>query len=155
MVHVTEPTGFLEFITVNPSVASHIAHLALFMDSWRGSVPETSEDSPTRDRLPDWLALFKQLSSTTSALELKILSLYFDKEETGVSNRGYGLEVEFIRALAKLKVTEEVVIEGWYALPWPAFLAKEMGVRIRDPSATNPTHAKRLRWQQGTESLKP
>jgi hypothetical protein len=45
--------------------------------------------------------------------------------------RGFGNNVYFVRALGKIQGLEELVVEGYYAKEWPAYLEERIGVRVQ------------------------
>lgn len=42
-----------------------------------------------------------------------------------------GDNLDFVRALRKIQGLEKLVIKGYYAENWPAYLDERMGVRVR------------------------
>jgi hypothetical protein len=51
--------------------------------------------------------------------------------ERGARERGLGDNLDFVRALGKIQGLEKLVIEGYYAKNWPAYLEERMGVQVR------------------------
>jgi hypothetical protein len=49
----------------------------------------------------------------------------------GARERGLGDNPDFVRALGKIQGLEKLVIEGYYAKNWPAYLEERMGVQVR------------------------
>ncbi|KAL1640178.1 hypothetical protein SLS58_007129 [Diplodia intermedia] len=76
--------------------------------------------------LPPWLQLLDLLAGEATGLRY-IKIAYSDPFE----ERGLGDSVDFLRALGKIKGVKELVIEGYYAKHWPAYLEEKMGVRVR------------------------
>ncbi|KAF2492739.1 hypothetical protein BU16DRAFT_529022 [Lophium mytilinum] len=76
-------------------------------------------------------------------------------------DRGFGKNLSIIRAVAKLRVQKGdgkgVVLEGFYAQPWRAYLEKELGVTVLDSGTGfgDPAMVRLREWQIGTEYLKP
>lgn len=65
---------------------------------------------------------------------------------SGTGGRGLGDNVDFVRALGKIQGLEELVLAGWYAKNWPAYLEERMGVRVR---ATWGYYPKKLQLKEG------
>jgi hypothetical protein len=51
--------------------------------------------------------------------------------ERGAERRGLGDNLDFVRALGNIRGLEELVIQGYYAKHWPAYLEKTMGLQVR------------------------
>lgn len=85
-------------------------------------VPYMAEISP-------WLQLLSILAEEASGLRCIKLAWGADVERMG--GRGLGDNLEFVRALGKIQRLEKLVIEGYYAKNWPAYLEERMGVRVR------------------------
>ena len=45
--------------------------------------------------------------------------------------RGLGDNLHFVRALGKIRGLEKLVIEGFYAKHWPAYLEETIGVQVQ------------------------
>ncbi|KAL4906258.1 hypothetical protein BDW74DRAFT_177275 [Aspergillus multicolor] len=63
------------------------------------------------------------------AKALRKFSIIFEASEfsPGSAARGLGGNLDVVRALAKIKQLDKLLISGYYAKPWPAYLRKEMG----------------------------
>lgn len=51
--------------------------------------------------------------------------------ERGANERGLGDNLDFVRTLGNIRGLEELVIEGYYAKNWPAYLERRLGMRVR------------------------
>ncbi|TVY13898.1 hypothetical protein LARI1_G006212 [Lachnellula arida] len=49
----------------------------------------------------------------------------------GATERGLGDNLDFVRALGRIKGLEKLVISGYYAKNWPAYLEERMHVRVQ------------------------
>jgi hypothetical protein len=91
---------------------------------------------PWMAELFPWLQLLYILAEEASGL--RCIKLGWGAEcdfpwrfERGVRERGLGDNLDFVRALGKIQGLEKLVIEGYYAKNWPAYLDERMGVRVQ------------------------
>jgi hypothetical protein len=97
------------------------------LDIW---VPWMADLSP-------WLRLLHILVEEASGLrylKLKWCAGFMEnprKFERRVLERGLGDQLDFVRALGKIQGLETLVIDGYYAKNWPAYLEERMGVRVQ------------------------
>ena len=122
-----------------------------------------------------WVRLFRILAGEASGLRSISLSWGTSYENERMAwRRGLGDNLDFVRALGEIKGLEELVIQGYYAKNWPAYLEKKMGLRVRaicahcsELPANDKELADRIRkrnvgemqrfreFQRGTEDLFP
>ncbi|KAH7073386.1 hypothetical protein FB567DRAFT_198865 [Paraphoma chrysanthemicola] len=83
-----------------------------------------------------WLQLLQRLA--TSATGLRRLTIGWGARtdcaipsQRGAMERGLGDNLDFVRTLAQIQGLDELVIQGYYAKPWPAYLEKAMGVKVQ------------------------
>jgi hypothetical protein len=119
---VTEPKQMFQL-----SVQIGIENLKLIrtLDIW---VPWMAELTP-------WLQLLHMLAKQASGLRHIKLAWGSETEfpwhfERGARTRGLGDNLEFVRALGKIQGLEKLVIEGYYAKKWPAYLRERMGAEV-------------------------
>jgi len=91
---------------------------------------------PWMAELFPWLQLLYILAEEASGLRCIELGWGADSEfpqqlRRGARERGLGDNLEFVRALGKIQTLEKLVISGFYAKKWPAYLEERMGVRVR------------------------
>jgi hypothetical protein len=91
---------------------------------------------PWNAELSPWLSLLYILAEEVNGLRYIELGWGVNCEfpwelERGVEERGLGDSLHFVRALGKIQGLEKLVIEGYYAKHWPAYLEERMGVRVR------------------------
>ena len=91
---------------------------------------------PWMAELSPWLQLLYILAEEASGLRCIELGWGADCEfswhlERGARERGLGDKLDFVRALGKIRGLEKLVISGYYAKNWPAYLEERMGVRVR------------------------
>ena len=55
---------------------------------------------------------------------------FFRHCERGAMERGLGDNLDFVRALGKIQGLEKLVIKGYYAKNWQAYLSKTMGIQV-------------------------
>lgn len=132
--------------------------------------------------LSPWLQLLNILAAEASGL--RCIELGWGASFDIVWSRGLGDNLDFVRALGKIQKLEKLVIEGYYAKNWPAYLEEKMDVRLqaicglplregREESERDTDDEKQLKWektrremneknlqrfreyQQGTEDLVP
>lgn len=91
-----------------------------------------------------WYKLLDHLAREVTALQY--IYIYWDTYRGGA-----GKDLRFVRELAKIQGLQSMVVEGFYAIHWPRFLAEKMGIQVqeneRSPSLRN--------YQRGTENLIP
>ena len=83
-----------------------------------------------------WVRLFRILAGEASGLRSVSLSWGTSYEyphhlDRRIWREGLGDNLDFVRALGEIKGLEELVIQGYYAKNWPAYLEKKMGLRVR------------------------
>jgi hypothetical protein len=87
------------------------------------------------------------------ATDLQHLSVYWDAEGW---MQGLGKDVTFLRALVMLRVKSTIVIEGFYAVRWPEFMERKMGLRPVQQSLRSRTWVRMVSgFQRGTEGIIP
>lgn len=91
---------------------------------------------PWMAELFPWLQLLYILAEEASGLRCIELGWGANCEfpwqlRRGARERGLGDNLDFVRALGKIRELEKLVIEGYYAKRWPAYLEERMGVRVR------------------------
>ncbi|KAK3940982.1 hypothetical protein QBC46DRAFT_432756 [Diplogelasinospora grovesii] len=131
------------------------------------------------DVLP-WLTLLNALSKEAAGLKYIELGWGADCEfpwmlERGAKERGWGDNVLFIRALAKIQGLEKIHIKGYYAKHWPSYLMAKTSAQVQaecgqyhepgpddDPKTIqwiqelNESNLRSFReYQKGTEDLVP
>lgn len=148
-INVSNPTHLFQWLRNND--ATQLSTLSIF-----SSATDIDDDAllknPFRStsctKTSEWQRLFELLATDGVAPNLKRLEVFWDCEG---SLRGLGKSVDFIRALGKLRPKEHVKISGFYALNWPDFLEREMGV----PVIVDRQSVGLGGFQRGTESLIP
>lgn len=91
---------------------------------------------PWMAELAPWLQLLHFLAE--EATGLRSIGLGWDAIcdfswhlERGAKERGLGDNLDFVRTLGNIQRLENLVIEGYYAKNWPAYLERRMGMRVR------------------------
>jgi hypothetical protein len=71
--------------------------------------------------------------------------------------QGLGKDVAFLRVLVTLRVKSTIVIEGFYAVRWPEFMERKMGLRpVQESLRRSHTWVRMVRgFQRGTEGIIP
>jgi hypothetical protein len=95
------------------------------LDVW---VPHMAKISP-------WLQFLRMLAKQASGLRHMELAWGAETEfpwqfERGDPGRGLGDNLHFVRALGKIQGLEKLVIKGYYAKKWPAYLRERMGAQV-------------------------
>jgi hypothetical protein len=83
---------------------------------------------PCMAELSPWLQLLYLLAEEASGLRCIELGWGGNLKRMW---RGLGDNLDFVRALGKIKGLEKLVIKGYYAKNWPAYLDERMGLRVR------------------------
>lgn len=93
---------------------------------------------PYHSRLNAWLQLLRILADSAKGLRSLVIGWGADIHlgraypERGSRGRGLGDNLDFVRALSKIQGLEELIIEGFYAMRWPAFLEEKMNVAVQE-----------------------
>ena len=67
-----------------------------------------------------------------------------------------GKDLRFVRKLAKIQGLKSMVVGGYYAMHWPQYLTKKMGVAVVETDYKDEARIRGLReFQEGTEDLIP
>lgn len=147
---VSNPTNLIHWLRNND--ATQLSSLKIFSSAT--DVDDDARVNPFKSSRSDaksseWQRLFELLATDCVTPNLKCVEVFWDCADGW---RGLGTSVGFVRALGKLRPKEQVTLSGFYALNWPDFLRREMGVAviIEDQSVVG--------WrafQRGTEGLVP
>lgn len=83
--------------------------------------------------LSPWLQLFHILADEASGLRCieLVWDVAWDLRRVRIWERGLGDNLDFVRALGKIKGLKELVIKGYYAKNWPAYLSEKMDVQVQ------------------------
>lgn len=125
---VSSPSHLYPWLQSND--ATELSMLSIFssaLDVDDDALPNKPLSSSHDTKTSEWQRLFELLASDGVAPNLKRLKIYWD---CGGCYRGLGKSVDFIRALGKLRPREHVIVAGFYALNWPAYLEREMCVPV-------------------------
>ena len=100
-----------------------------------------------------WCELLNKLAD--EATGLRHVSVYFDTA-VEIDMFGAGRDVAFVRALARMKISGRLKLEGYFAAPWPRYLEEALGKPVWDARDHKKPYLEELAaFQQGTESLIP
>jgi hypothetical protein len=84
---------------------------------------------PWMAELSPWLRLLFMLAEEASGL--RYVELGWGADFEGIRRGGLGDNLDFLRALGKIQKLEKLVIKGYYAKNWPAYLDEKMGARVQ------------------------
>jgi hypothetical protein len=84
---------------------------------------------PWMAELSPWLHLLYILAKEASGL--RCIELGWGADLKGTWRRGLGDNLDFVRALGRIQKLEKLVIKGYYAKNWPAYLDEKMGTRVQ------------------------
>lgn len=144
-INVSNPTHLFHWLRNND--ATQLSTLSI-VSSATDSDGDALLGSTRCTKTSEWQRLFELLASDGVAPNLKCLEIFWDCEG---NSGGLGKSVDFIRALGKLRPKEHVKVSGFYAMKWPDFLRREMGVPVIVDK-----HSLGLGgFQRGTEGLNP
>ena len=101
-----------------------------------------------------WYQLLDRLAR--EATGLRRVYINWDSDETS-NHFGAGKDVRFVRELAKIQGLESMVVNGYYGVHWPRYMAENMGVPVQERGYEDDQgYLQSLRrYQRGTENLFP
>jgi hypothetical protein len=84
-----------------------------------------------------WIPMFSLLSQHAAGLRSIVIKWnsdidYVQKHERGCRGSGLGDDVSFVRALASVRGLDKLVIKGFFATHWPAYLSASIGIQVQD-----------------------
>lgn len=103
-----------------------------------------------------WYELFRVLACSASGL--RDLEVYW--AAVGVGKRWMshlaGADVEFVRELGEIKGLSRMRISGYFAMHWPQYLERKMGLEVwRADECSEETLEELRKYQRGTEEVWP
>jgi len=102
---------------------------------------------------PTWCALLNKLAA--DATGLRHVFVYLDAEP-GSGHYGAGKDLNFVRALGKMKVSGSMKIEGFFGTEWPRYLEGKVGMSVWDEQSCSEDMLRLLRkYQRGTRNSIP
>jgi len=102
---------------------------------------------------PIWCKLLNKLADEATGLEY--VYVYLDAEEE-LGHYGAGKDLNFVRALGRMKISRRLEIDGYFATEWPRYLEGKLGMPVWDTQGHSQNYSLLLReYQRGTESLIP
>ncbi|KFY38801.1 hypothetical protein V494_04195 [Pseudogymnoascus sp. VKM F-4513 (FW-928)] len=115
--------------------------------TWLGASENLDYSGPT------WCKLLKKLADEATGLEYVYVNL--DAAED-CGHYGAGKDLNFVRALGRMKVSRKMEIDGYFATEWPRYLERKLGMPVWDTQGHSQSYLRWLRdYQRGTESLIP
>ena len=66
-----------------------------------------------------------------------------------------GMNLRFVRELAKIQGLQSMVGGGYYGVHWPRYLTEKMGVKVLEGETIEGRLQILRKFQQGTENLIP
>ena len=66
-----------------------------------------------------------------------------------------GMNLRFVRELAKIQGLQSMVVGGYYGVHWPRYLTEKMGVKVLEGETIEGRLQILRKFQQGTENLIP
>ncbi len=145
---VSEPKRTLEWFTrIGRMNIKHLNSIRIFPHAVYYTKPMPPLRTTTEG--PLWYKLLDQLAR--EATGLRHVYVYWDAQET-CNHYGAGKDLRFVRELAKIRRLQSMVINRFYAVHWPRFLAEKMGVTVQERDSTWQPLRK---YQKGTENLIP
>jgi hypothetical protein len=102
---------------------------------------------------PVWCKLLNRLAA--DATDLERVYVYLDAE-VSMGHYGAGKDLNFVRALGRMKVSEKMEITGYFAVEWPRYLERKLGMPVWNEQSQSQDELRWLReYQQGTQNLIP
>jgi hypothetical protein len=102
---------------------------------------------------PVWCKLLNRLAA--EATDLERVYVYLDAE-VSMGHHGAGKDLNFVRALGRMKVSEKMEITGYFAVEWPRYLERKMGKPVWNEQSKSQDELRWLRqYQRGTQNLIP
>lgn len=150
-ITVSSPDHFYHWLQSND--ATQLSRLRIFSsatDKDSNTLPDRRTTPGADTTTSEWRRLFELLATDGVVPNLKRLELFWDQD--GCFHVGLGKSVDFVRALGKLRPRECVeVAGGYYAVNWPTYLEREMGV----PVIVGEHSPDLRRFQSNTKNLWP
>jgi len=97
-----------------------------------------------------WCQVLNKLADEATSLE----SVYVYFNDAGWMHPGAGKDLNFVRALGRMKVSRSMEIRGLFAKHWPQYLEEKLGMPVWDPQDHEQDEWLR-KYQRGTEKLIP
>lgn len=145
---VCEPKWIIEWFTkIGPVNIKHLNRIRIFVDPVYSTKEIPLLQTTTESSL--WYKLLDRLAR--EATGLRHVYIYWDAEGT-CGHYGVGKDLRFVQELAKIQRLRSMVINGFYAMHWPRYLARKMGMPIEEKGRTEPLLRE---YQRGTEKLIP
>lgn len=89
------------------------------------------------------------------ATDLERVYVYLDAE-VSMGHHGAGKDLNFVRALGRMKVSEKMEITGYFAVEWPRYLERKLGKPVWNEESKSQDELRWLKeYQQGTQNLIP
>jgi hypothetical protein len=115
--------------------------------TWLGAPEDPDYSGPT------WCELLNKLADEASGLGY--VYVYMDAE-VEFWHYGAGKDLNFVRALGRMKVSRRLEIDGYFATEWPRYLERKLGMPVWDTQGHSQNYLVWLReYQRGTEGLIP
>jgi hypothetical protein len=98
---------------------------------------------------PEWCKLLNKLAD--EATNLEYVYVFLDCYEEGF-HFGAGRDVNFVKALGKLKVSGKMELVGLFGAGWPEYLEEKIGMPVWSKESESAYNLRRLRdYQRSTE----
>jgi len=145
---LSHPEHNLEWLDqIGPFNAKLLKHLRIFPHAVWCSEPV--DWMGCRTESPFWCKILDQIARTATGL--KYVYVFWDSEPS-CGHFGAGRDLRFVRELAKFRGLQTLVISGFYAIHWPSYLTREIGVQVQEE---DPACYGFRNFQRGTENLIP
>ena len=132
---------------VNIGLLKNIRFFISAVYGTKGAIYHLTKEAPFWYRLLDRLA--------REATRLHHMFIFWDADDDRPRG-GAGKDLRFVRELAKIQGLQGLVMQGFYAVHWPTYLAEKMGVWVQERAMTDKSELRNLRiYQEGTEFLIP
>ena len=147
---ISEPERVLKwFLQIGRANIKLLNNIRIFVDPVMST---TDTIFGRRNEISLWYKLLDQLAR--EATGLRHVYIYWDTEEAW-NFFGAGKDLNFVRELAKIQGLKSMVVDGYYAVHWPRYLAEQMGVPVQEGEHTASSLQDLRRFQRGTENLVP
>ena len=142
---------FLEWLhQIGPVNIRYLKSLRLFPNAIYSDTGDTFGQHRDSDHSgPTWCELLNRL--TDEATGLGYVEVFLDANEV-MGYYGAGRDLNFVRALGRMRVSKRMEISGCFGTEWPRYLEEKLGMPVWNAQARTQCDLRRLReYQRRTE----
>lgn len=115
--------------------------------SWFGDATVPDDSGPV------WRKLLNKLADEATGLERVYVNL---DAELSMGHQGAGRDLNFVRALGRMKISGSMKIDGYFGAEWPRYLEGKLKMPVWDAQGKSQDELRWLReYQRGTRGVMP